>query len=189
MHTSTVVAGAVHQLGDILRSRLRVQTTGARDASLLVLDDRSAVVVDRDSAGDGSAGDGGAGDGSAGDLIVTLWERLVPADAPGQRWSTPGYQTLAFSKTGVLPDRTWACAATVAQTDNVGVAVRAVVNAVRGQVSQTPPWRFACARGDVWDLTVGQPLPASCPTCGSDRIVRAEQAVRRPPAEQPPTAD
>ncbi len=169
MHTSTVVAGAVHQLGDILRSRLRVQTTGARDASVLVLDDRTAVVVDR---------------GSTDDLLVALWERLVPDDAPGQRWSTPGYQTLVFSKTGALPERTWTQVAAVARTENAGVAVRAVVNAVRGRAAETPPWRFTCDRGDVWDLTVGQPLPASCPTCGSGRVVRAEQAVRRSTAEE-----
>ncbi|MCL2091085.1 MAG: hypothetical protein FWH11_07695 [Micrococcales bacterium] len=169
MHTSTVVAGAVHQLGDILRSRLRVQTTEARDTSVLVLDDRSAVIVDR---------------GDSGDLLVTLWERLVPDDASGQRWSTPGYQTLVFSKTGALPERTWARVAAVTQTENAGVAVRAVVHAVRGQAAESPPWRFACDRGDVWDLTVGQPIPASCPNCGSGRIVRAAQAVRRPAAEE-----
>lgn len=168
MHTSTVVAGAVHQLGDIQRSRLHVQTAGGRDASVLVLDDRSAVTVDR---------------GNAGDLLVALWERLVPEDATGQRWSTPGYQTLVFSKTGALPERTWTRAGAVTRTENAGVAVRAVVHAVRGRAVQTPPWRFACDRGDVWDLTVGQSLPASCPVCGSGRIVRAEQAVRRP-AEQ-----
>ncbi len=169
MHTSTVVAGAVHQLGDISRSRLHVQTTGLRDTSVLVLDDRSAVIVDR---------------GSAGDLLVTLWERLVPDDASGQRWSTPGYQTLAFSKTGTLPERTWSRTAAVTRTDNAGVAVRAVVHAVRARAAETPPWRFACDRGDTWDLTVGQPLPASCPTCGSGRIVRAAQAVRRSEAEE-----
>lgn len=182
MHTSTVVAGAVHQLGDILRSRLRVQSTGARDSSVLVLDDRSAVTVDR---------------GSSGELLVTLWERLVPDGSSGQRWSTPGYQTLAFSKTGQLPERTWTRVSSLTRTENAGVAVRAVVHAVRGRATEAPSWRFACDRGDVWDLTAGQPLPASCPTCGSGRIVRAGQVApptapkepraepKEPPAEEP----
>ena len=161
MHTSTVVAGAVHQLSDIPRSRLRMQTTEVRDASVLVLDDRSAVTVDRGS----------------GELLVTLWERLVPDDAPGQRWSTPGYQTLAFSKTGELPERTWARVRGLVRTENAGVAVRTVVNTVRGRAAQAPAWRFSCDRGDTWDLTAGQPLPVSCPACGSGKIVAAEQVA------------
>ncbi|MCL2848522.1 MAG: hypothetical protein FWE61_00575 [Micrococcales bacterium] len=168
MHTSTVVAGAIHQLGDILRSRLRVQTTTVRDVSVLVFDDRAAITVDR---------------GSVGDLLVTQWERVVPEGSQGQRWATPGYQTLAFSKTGHLPDRTWTRVGSVTRTDNAGVAVRAVVNAVRSCATGTPSWRFACDKAHTWDLTAGQPIPASCPACGSGRIVTAEQVVRMPAAE------
>ncbi|MCL2423562.1 MAG: hypothetical protein FWD11_06670 [Micrococcales bacterium] len=160
MHTSTVVAGAVHQLGDGLRPRLRVQSTGVRDVSVVVLDDRWAVTVDR---------------GPASDLLVTQWERIAAEGSEGQRWSTPGYQTLAFARTGELPPRTWQRMAAVARTGNAGVAVRAVVNAVRSCATVTPGWRFACDAAHTWELTAGQPIPASCPTCGSGRIVRAEQ--------------